>query len=136
MKNHMIALAAIALLAVTIPAQAGKPVKKAKKFTHETVSIPAVDPKVIAVETAGTQLLLQVDRKGVVSTVHYGANAGNPDALLKSGLNSSRGYTGTGTYPAAGGRFVGQNALHVKYADGNQNTELYYTSHKPSAGVG
>ena len=120
MKNHMIALAAIALLAVTIPAQAGKPNKKLKKFTHETVEIPAVTPRVIAVETAGTQLLLQVDKKGTVRTVHYGAHAGNPDAFLKF----STGASVPESYPAAGGRFNGLDALHVKYADGNQNTEL------------
>ena len=100
MKNHMIALAAIALLAVTLPAQVGKPNKKAKKFTHETVEIPAVTPKVIAVETAGTQLLLQVDKKGTLRTVHYGAPAGNPDAFIKFSVGASVPET----YP--GGRRV------------------------------
>ena len=132
MKNHMIALAAIALLAITIPAQAGKPNKKLKKFTHETVEIPAVTPRVIAVETAGTQLLLQVDKKGTVRTVHYGAPAGNPDAFLKF----STGASIPEAYPAAGGRFNGLDALHVKYADGNQNTELYYVSHETASKSG
>ena len=33
-------------------------------------------------------------------------------------------------YPTAGGRYVGEPALHVKYADGYHNTELYYAGHE------
>lgn len=136
MKYHMIALAAIALLAVTLPAQAGKPNRKAKKFTHETVEIPAVTPKVIAVETAGTQLLLQVDKKGPLRTVHYGAPAGDPAQFLNFSFGGHHNFYAPDSYPTAGGRFNGQDALHVEYADGTQNTELYYTSHETSSREG
>ena len=36
-------------------------------------------------------------------------------------------------YPTTGGCYNGQSALHVRYADGDQNTELYYTSHEKSS---
>ncbi|MCR5560786.1 MAG: alpha-galactosidase [Bacteroidales bacterium] len=124
MKLKTIVLA-IAMIAAVLPAQA----RKAKKFTHETVAIPEVERKVIAVETARTQLLLQVDKKGVVRTVHYGAPTGDPAQFLSYRSGYNHNFGAPDAYPAAGGRFNGQEALHVAYPDGNQNTELYYTGH-------
>ena len=117
-----------------LPAGAKKPPQKA--FEHKTVEIPAVTPQVIAVETAHTALLLQVDKKGAVNTVHYGAPAGDPAQFLDFIFRGHHNFESPTTYPAAGGRFNGQEALHVKYADGSQNTELYYVSHDKTAGDG
>ena len=37
------------------------------------------------------------------------------------------------TYPTTGGRYLGEPALHVKYADGYHNTELVYANHQVRA---
>ncbi len=120
MKLKTIALAVL-IAAAVLPAQA----RKAKKFTHETVSIPAVEARVIAVETAGTQLLLQVDSRGEVRTVHYGAPVGDPAQFTDFFAGFHHNFGAPDAYPTAGGRFNGQEALHVEYPDGSQNTELY-----------
>ena len=120
------------LLSATVIAIAPAWARKApKKFVHETVAIPEISPKVIAVETDHTQLLLQVDKKGSVRTVHYGAPTGEAAQFVsfRSGYGSLYG-SGPMTYPTVGGRFIGQPALQVKYADGTHNTELYYVSHE------
>lgn len=94
------------------------------------LTLPAVSPQIIPVETDNTQLVLQVDSKGIVRTFHYGEKSGAPSQYLN--FNTGRGGNygdGPMTYPTVGGSFNGQAALHVKYADGNQNTELYYVSH-------
>ena len=111
-------LAVAASLAVIAPLQARKAPAK-----HETVAIPSVTPQVIAIETASTQLLLQVDSKGMVRNVHYGAPVKDPEAFTKYKVSLAWAY------PTVGGRNNGQDALHVKYADGYHNTELYYTGH-------
>lgn len=98
------------------------------------LALPSVTPKVIPVETDNTQLILQVDNKGIVRTLHYGENAGNPEQFLNFSTGRGNSYgDGPMTYPTVGGGFNGQPALHVKYADGNQNTELYYVSHEVSS---
>ncbi len=127
MKRFVAALAV--LLLVLSPANARK---KEKKFTHQTVAIPAVTPRVIPVETEHTQLILQVNKKGIVHTVHYGAKIKSPEQFLKYNSVSHHNYEIPTTYPTAGGKFNGIEALHVVYPDGNQNTELYYVSHDVS----
>ena len=89
-------------------------------------------PQVIAIETAHTQLVLTVDRDGNVRTRHYGARIADPGQFL--GLETARQANGSGpmTVPTTGGTFIGTPALHVRYADGGHNTELYYDSHKTS----
>ena len=127
MKRSILLLLTATVLAIA-PAWARK---APKKFVHETVAIPEVAPKVIAVETDHTQLLLQVDKKGSVRTVHYGVPTGEAAQFVsfRSGYGSLYG-SGPMTYPTVGGRFIGQPALQVKYADGTHNTELYYVSHE------
>lgn len=125
-KKYSVILMALCLLSVlSLDAR-----KKEKPFVHETVTIPPVTPRVIAVETAHTQLVLQVDSKGTVRTVHYGPMAGDPAQFLHYEQGGNHNFGAPVTYPTAGGNFNGQNALHVKYADGNQNTELFYVSHE------
>ena len=131
MKLRMIVLAAL-LLAV-LPADARK---KPQKFTHETYPLPAVTPQVIAVQTAGTQLLLQVDAKGTVRIVRYGAPAGAPEEYAGFTAGTYHNWGAPDAYPTVGARFNGQEALHVQYADGSQNTELYYTGHETNASLG
>ena len=128
MKHITILVAA--LLVAVMPAEA----RKAKKFTHQTVEIPAVEPQSILIETAGSQLVLAVTADRNLVLRHYGAPV--KDAGQFTHMDTGRG-NGAQAYPAAGGTFLGQAALHVKYADGNHNTELRYLSHsvKASGGV-
>lgn len=114
-----------ALLLAVLPAQARK---KPQKFTHTTVQLPAVTPQIIPVETANTQLILQVDKQGTVRTLHYGAKAGEPNQFLRFRFGGNHNYEDPSAYPTAGGRFNGYDALHVEYADGSQNTELYFVN--------
>ncbi len=127
-------LIAIGLLCV-VPSQARKPRKKSM-FDREAVAIPAVEPRVIAIETDNTQLVLLVNEKGIVSTVHYGAYAGDPNQFLSFYSGEHHNYGPASAYPVVGGTFNGLEALHVEYADGTQNTELYYTSHEVSSASG
>ena len=122
-----IVLLAAALLLTLLPSQA----RKAKKFTHQTVAIPTVERQVIAVETQNSALYLLVQENGQVQTLHYGAVTGSGAQYLGTSINR-RDYNNSAgiTYPATGGRFIGEPALHVKYADGTHNTELYYTGHQ------
>ena len=128
-------IAAVALALAILPAQARK-APKAKPFTHETVAVPAVTPHIISVETGGTSLIMQVDSKGTVRTVHYGAPVGDPEQFLRFKTGSDHIFGPPTTYPTTGGDFNGQEALHVEYADGSQNTEIYYVSHEKSSRPG
>lgn len=112
MKAFLTAFAAIVV--AVFPAQA----RKEKKF---------VEASVIEIATGNTQLLLQVDSRGEVRTVHYGAPVGDPAQFTDYDAGA---YHAPDAYSATGGRFFGQEALHVLYADGTHNTELYYVSHE------
>ena len=121
--KRMLLLAASVLL-LCLPTEA----RKQKKFVHQTVEIPAVERQVIAIETDHTALVLLVHENGALQTLHYGARLARPEQYLAIDTRSED-YNGDrgATYPATGGRFIGEPALHVKYADGTHNTELYYT---------
>ena len=116
----------LAAVLVALPLQAA--VCRDKKFTHQTTAIPRVERQVISVETANTSLNLLVLEDGTLLTLHYGAKVAGPQAWLGRSV-SSEDYNGCRglAYPATGGRFVGEPALHVRYADGTHNTELYFT---------
>ena len=96
-------------------------------------ALPAQQRQVISIETENSSLILLVHKNGRVETVHYGAFLGSPEQYLQRNVKTDdyNGQRGD-TYPATGGRFVGEPALHVRYADGNHNTELYYTGHQIS----
>ena len=84
----------------------------------------------ILVQTDHTQLVLTTDDAGNLRTRYYGSRIDAPwtflnDDKLFSGPNGS----GPMTIPTTGGVFIGTPALHVRYADGSHNTELYYTGH-------
>ena len=91
----------------------------------------AVEPTFISIETDHTQLILTVDEAGNLRTRHYGARIGDPAPflLMDASLYQDNG-AGPMTYPTTGGKFIGAPALHVRYADGNHNTELYYAGHE------
>ena len=93
-------------------------------------------PQVIAIETAGTQLVLTVDQDGNLRTRHYGARVADPSQF--QGMDAEKLSNGSGpmTLPTTGGTYIGTPALHVRYADGSHNTELRYVSHKIHAGNG
>ena len=90
----------------------------------------AVEPTFISIETDHTQLILTVDEAGNLRTRHYGARIGDPAPflLMDASLHQDNG-AGPMTYPTTGGKFIGAPALHVRYADGNHNTELRYVGH-------
>ena len=126
MRITRYAIAAVLGLLCVLPLDARK---TSKKFTRQTVEIPKVEPRIIAVETSGSQLVIRVDERGALWTLHYGAPAGDPSQFLDFVTGGNHNFGAPGTYPTVGGEFNGQAALHVKYPDGNQNTELYYVSH-------
>ncbi len=131
MKRALLLLAA--LWAVLLPAQA----RKARKTPadHHAVEIPSVEKRILAVETAHTALLLEVRENGTLVTSHYGARIARPEQFLGSADGRGLAYgAGPAAYPATGGTFVGEPALHVRYADGYHNTELYYTGHSVQDG--
>ena len=125
------ALFAVLCLLAVLPAAA----QKSRKFTHETKEIPSVQPQIIAVETGASSLILSVRENGSVFQLHYGRKV---DAAEFAAVPSYDGRYGNGApaYPATGGRFLGEPALHVRYADGTHNTELYYTGHDVSTAAG
>ena len=127
-KTSILSLAVMLLLAAAAPlsGQNRKAVKKS--FSHETVSIPRVEARVIAIETQGTSLIFTVRPNGALHQLYYGAHV---DASEFSAVPLTRGrFTrGVPAYPATGGTFLGEPALHIRYADGFHNTELYYTGH-------
>lgn len=91
----------------------------------------------IAIETAHTSLVLLSDADGALKTVHYGARV--PDFPAWTALEiRTDDYNGVRalSFPATGGRYTGEPALHVKYADGSHNTELRYVSHSVTRGDG
>ena len=93
--------------------------------------LTAVTPTVIDIHTDQTQLILTVDAAGNLRTRHYGARVADPGRFL--GMDAQAGRpngAGPMTVPTTGGVFVGSPALHVRYADGTHNTELYYTGHQ------
>ena len=127
MKRLLLEFFAMALMLLPLEA------RKTQKFTHQTIAIPRVQKQVLSIETAHTSLVILVHENGTLQTVHYGAKLAHPEEYLA--LNaSSEDYNGDrgATYPATGGRYIGEPALHVKYADGTHNTELYYTGHENS----
>ena len=98
-------------------------------------SLPAVlmaaTPAVIDIHTDHTQLILTVDAAGNLRTRHYGARLDDaaPFLRMEHATTLSPG-SGPMTLPVTGGTFVGAPALHVRYADGNHNTELCYLNHE------
>ncbi len=89
-----------------------------------------VKKTVIAVETENSALVLLVQENGQVFNLHYGTRVGDAQQFLPMAVDSDDYNTASGlAYPATGGRFIGEPALHVKYADGTHNTELYYSGH-------
>ena len=124
--KRILLLAALTLALIPAAAQ-----KKAQKFVNETVAIPQVERQVIAIETQNTSLVILVHPSGTLQTMHYGAKITSPEQYLAIDTRSED-YNGDrgATYPAIGGRYIGEPALHVKYADGTHNTELYYTGHE------
>lgn len=101
------------------------------------VSLLSAHEKAFTVETAGSQMVFTVDKAGDLRIVHYGAPCGAPEQYLGSTRMASIPYGQRRlAYPAAGGKFLGQPALHVRYADGRHNTELKYLSHEVSESGG
>ncbi len=96
-----------------------------------------VKKTVIAVETENSALVFLVQENGQVHTLHYGARVGDPRQFLGAALGTEDYNSVAGlAYPATGGRYIGEPALHVKYADGTHNTELRYSGHSVTSREG
>jgi Alpha-galactosidase len=97
------------------------------------LAVPAASARktVIPVETEHTALVLSVRENGVLETLHYGNRIADPKAFgeFVTGLSEDNG-SGPMAYPTTGGRYLGEPALHVRYADGYHNTELVYAAHQ------
>ena len=135
MKRHLLLLAAAFLL---FPATGFSAPGNRKKDSHTVVTVPEVRAQVISVETDGVQWLFNVDKAGVLRCNHFGKKIAAPEQFLDfTGARTRNGIEKYGdaamAYPTVGGRYSNEPALHVKYADGYHNTELYYTGHKVSA---
>lgn len=133
---HMRLTALVLAIILALPYQPAQ-ARKVKKFVHQTAAVPQVEQKVIPIETANTSLVLLVHQNGQLETVHYGAPISHPEQFLGVGVNTEdyNGFRGA-SYPATGGRYIGEPALHVKYADGTHNTELYYVGHQVTSREG
>ncbi|MBP5483417.1 MAG: alpha-galactosidase [Bacteroidales bacterium] len=133
---HMRLTALVLAIILALPYQPSQ-ARKVKKFVHQTVAVPQVEKKVIPIETNNTSLVLLVHQNGQLETAHYGAPISHPEQFLGAGVNTEdyNGFRGA-SYPATGGRYIGEPALHVKYADGTHNTELYYVSHQVTSREG
>ena len=97
------------------------------------LAVPAASARktVIPVETDHTALILSVRDNNVLETLHYGSRIADPQAFEEfvTGLSEDNG-SGPMAYPTTGGRYLGEPALHVRYADGYHNTELLYAAHQ------
>ena len=117
-------LAAALLVALPLTAQ----IRKAKTQVPPIVVPPAVERQVVAVETDNSALVLLVEENGQVFTAHYGPRVEAPEQFIGArGKGEDYNVCDGLAYPATGGRFVGEPALQVKYADGTHNTELSFT---------
>ena len=85
----------------------------------------------ILIQTDHTQLVLTAQEDGALRTRYYGKRIEAPWQFLNDD-SRFHGPNGSGpmTVPTTGGKYVREAALHVRYADGSHNTELYYTGHK------
>ncbi|MBO7643817.1 MAG: alpha-galactosidase, partial [Bacteroidales bacterium] len=104
-------------------------------FTRQITPIPVIQPCTIGIHTDGTSLVLSVREDGTVQQLHFG---GRVDEAEFAPVPYAEGRYGSGAqaYPAIGARYIGVPALHLKYADGNHNTELRYTGHETSSSNG
>ena len=127
--KRLLLLALTVLVALTASAQ------KSKKFVHATLIPPTVEPRIIAVETASSSLILSVRENGSVFQLHFGTKVNETEFAA---IPSYAGRYGNGApaYPATGGRFLGEPALHLRYADGTHNTELHYIGHETTDAAG
>ena len=85
-------------------------------------------PQVVSVETDHSSLVFSVRENGTVHQLHYGAKV-QAQEFAAVPEHSARYSAAPLAYPATGARYLGEPALHVQYADGTHNTELYYRSH-------
>ncbi|MBO4635130.1 MAG: alpha-galactosidase [Bacteroidales bacterium] len=99
--------------------------------------LPLKAQTIIPIETENTSLVLLVGADGNLQTLHFGARVLKPEAWAdaKTGTDDYNTVRGL-SYPATGGRYIGEPALHVKYADGTHNTELRYSGVERSSKAG
>jgi len=127
MNRFLLLLTAFTLTILPLAGQNRK--AKQQPFKHEVVAIPRVEPRVIAIETEGTSLIYAVRDNGALQQLYYGARLEHAGEFSAVPQTHGRYSDGAPAYPVTGGRFLGEPALHLRYADGNHNTELYYTGH-------
>ena len=85
-------------------------------------------PRIVSVETNNSSLVFSVRENGTVHQLHYGAKV--PAAEFAAVPEHPARYNAAPlAYPSTGGRYLNEPALHVQYADGSHNTELFYRNH-------
>ena len=85
-------------------------------------------PQVISVETDNCSLVFSVRENGTVHQLHFGAKV-DAQEFAAVPEHWARYSVAPLAYPATGGRYIWEPALHVQYAEGSHNTELYYHHH-------
>ena len=85
-------------------------------------------PQVVSVETDNSSLVFSVRENGTVHQLHYGARVPAQEFAAVP-EHWARYSVAPLAYPATGGRYLWEPALHVQYADGSHNTELCYDHH-------
>ncbi|MBP5334865.1 MAG: alpha-galactosidase [Bacteroidales bacterium] len=95
-------------------------------FLLAAALLQAQEQKIIPIETESTSLILVVRNNGEVQQLYYGSKV-NASEFAAVPQRAGRYSSGFSAYPATGGRYQGEPALHLQYANGNHNTELYYS---------
>lgn len=84
---------------------------------------------IIPVNTKNTSLVLGVGEDGKLYSLHYGARLSCPEDMTQWNSHRRADYnTDPQAYSTQGGRYFGEPALSVTYADGALNTELTFLS--------
>ncbi|HEY9260568.1 alpha-galactosidase [Chitinophaga sp.] len=91
-------------------------------------------PLIIPVESKQNAVVLQVDAKGQLSTIYFGAKLSNSAGYqqVPAAYQQTTEYSevANAAYTAAGSKNLFEPAIAVTHADGNNGLDLRYVSHK------
>lgn len=96
----------------------------------------SANAEAIVIETSGTQMVMTVDPDGNLRTRYFGKRIATPQEFLKMDIKPDSNGSGPMAYPTSGGSYINIPALHVRYADGNHNTELRYNGIRKNSKAG
>ncbi len=84
--------------------------------------------RTIAVETNNNALVLQTDKDNRLNIVHFGKKLNNAQEYAAASQQYNGSTDGTNAYTPAGTFNLGEPAIAVTHADGNNSLELKYVS--------